>query len=171
MNGIRLLALLLCAAPAPLLAADAALQGLDKVMAYAGTWKTEIRHLDTPFSKAGSESMTLKNDCWRSAGFLACDQIVDGDSKALLVFMYDAKADVYASYPISAGASDVHPGTLIIKGKVWTFPWDNTEAGKTTHFRVVNTWNSSDSIEFRQEYSADGEHWTLMADGHETRVK
>ena len=171
MSGVRLWVLLACALPAPVLAADAAPQGLDKVMAYAGTWKTEIRHLDTPFSKAGSESLTLKNDCWRSGAFLACDQIVDGDPKALLVFMYDAKGDIYASYPITAGSSDVHPGTLIIKGKVWTFPWDATDAGKTTHFRVVNTWSSADSIEFRQEYSSDGVQWTLMAEGHETRVK
>lgn len=169
MNGVRLFALLSCAAPVSLLAA--APQGLDKVMAYAGTWKTEIRHLETPFSKASRESSILKNDCWRSGGFLACDQIVDGDSKALLVFMYDAKGDIYASYPITAGSSDVRPGTLIIKGDAWTFPWDYTQDGKTTHFRVVNTWNSPDSIEFRQEYSADGQHWTLMADGHETRVR
>jgi hypothetical protein len=165
-------AVLLCALPVSALAADAAApQGLDKVMAYAGTWKTEIRHLDTPFSKAGSEAMTLKNDCWRSGGFLACNQIVDGDSKALLVFLYDAKGDVYASYPIVAGSGDVHPGKLIIHGKVWTFPWDDNEGGKTTHFRVVNTWSSADSIEFRQEYSTDGVQWTLMADGHDTRIK
>ncbi|MFI4967560.1 MAG: hypothetical protein ACHQAU_02440 [Gammaproteobacteria bacterium] len=168
MSGMRLSLMLLCAAPTVALAAP---QGLDKVMAYAGSWKTEVQHFDTPFSKAGSESLTLKNDCWRSGGFLACDQSVDGDSKALLVFMYDAKGDVYASYPIAPGASDVHPGKLIIEGAVWTFPWDNTEAGKTTHFREVNTWSSADSIEFRQEYSSDGVHWMLMAKGHETRVQ
>jgi len=171
MNRGALSAVFLCLLPVLALAADGAPQGLDKVMAYAGTWKTETRHLDTPYSKAGNTSMLLRNDCWRSAGFLACDQIVDGDSKALLVFMYDAKGDVYASYPITAGSSDVRPGKLIIKDKVWTFPWDNTADGKTIHFRVVNTWSSADSIEFRQEYSADGEHWTLMAEGHETRVK
>ena len=146
-------------------------QGLDRVMAYAGTWKTEVRHLDTPFSKAGSEAKTLRNDCWRSSGFFACNQIVDGDSKALLVFMYDPKTDRYTSYPIPAGGGEVHPGSLLIQGDTWTFPWDYTEGGKTTHFRVVNVWSSPDSIEFRQEYSADGEHWTLMAEGHEARVK
>jgi len=96
---------------------------------------------------------------------------VDGDSKALLVFIYDPKTDRYTSYPIMAGGGEVHPGTLIIKGDTWTFPWDYSEGGKTTHFRVVNLWSSADSIEFRQEYSADGVHWALMAEGHEQRVK
>lgn len=146
-------------------------QGLDAVTAYAGTWKTEVRHLDTPFSKAGSESKLLKNDCWRSSGFFACNQVVDGDSKALMVFMYDAKTDRYTSYPIPAGGGEVHPGTLLIQGRTWTFPWDDTEGGKTTHFRVVNVWRSPDSIEFRQEYSLDRRQWILMAEGHETRMK
>ena len=146
-------------------------QGLDKLAAYSGTWHTEMRRLDTPFSKAGSESATLKNDCWRSAGFYACSQFVNGESKALLVFLYDPAADRYTSHPIPAGGGEVRPGTLIIKGNVWTFPWDDTEGGKTTHFRVVNTWRSPESIDFRQEYSTDGVHWTLMADGREARVK
>lgn len=155
--------------PLALFAADP--QGLDRVMAYAGSWKTDTRHFDTPYSKAGHESATLQNDCWRSGGYFACRQIVDGDSKALLVFTYDAKTDSYTSYPIIAAGSEVRPGTLIIRGDIWTFPWDYSEGGKTIHFRVVNVWSSPNSIEFRQEYSADGERWTLMAQGHEQRVK
>lgn len=152
-------------------AGEPAPQGLDKVMAYAGTWKSEVRHLDTPYSKVGSESTTLKNDCWRSGGFFACNQIVDGDSKALVVFMYDAKTDRYTSYPIPTGGGEVHAGSLLIQGDTWIFPWDYTEAGKTTHFRVLNVWRSAGLIEFRQEYSADGSHWTLMSLGRESRVK
>ena len=152
-------------------AAAAASTGLDVVTAYAGTWKSETRHLAGPYGKAGSESHVLRNDCWRSAGFYACDQIVDGKSMALLVFLYDSATGSYSSYPIPAsGAPAVHPGRLIIDGPVWTFPWDSVEDGKTVHFRVVNTWESADSIAFRQEYSEDGVHWTLIADGHETRV-
>ena len=30
----------------------------------------------------------------------------------------------------------------MIEGNTWTFPWSNTEAGKTTYFRVVNVWSS-----------------------------
>jgi hypothetical protein len=152
-------------------AGAAAPQGLDVLAVYAGSWKTEIHHLDTAFSHKGEELFTLRNDCWRSAGYFACDQFVGGESKALLVFTYDAATRVYSSYPIPAAATaPVSPGTLIVEGPVWTFPWDVTEDGKTTHFRVVNTWSSPDAIEFRQEFSADGKQWVVMAQGHEMRV-
>ena len=149
----------------------AAPQGLDRLKAYAGSWDTQMTHLDTPYSKAGAEHHRLDNDCWRSDTFYVCRQAVDGKSVALLVFTYDAAQDRYASYPVVPGNDAAHAGLLIIQGQDWIFPWDGTEQGKTTHFRVVNTWSSPDSIEFRQEYSADGEHWTTMATGHEVRIK
>lgn len=144
---------------------------LDVIAAYAGIWQADIQYQDTPYSKKYEAKYHLRNDCWRSAGFFACDQIVDGVSKALVVFMYDP-AKGYSSYPIPAeGAGAVHPGPVVIQGKVWTFPWQVRKAGKTTYFHVINTWISQDDIEFRQEYSEDGEQWRTMAEGHEMRVK
>ncbi len=154
---------------AALAQATAAPDGVGKIQAYAGTWHTEIQHLDTPFSKASKESKTLKNDCWRSVGFFACDQIVDGDSKALIVFLYNAKNDTYTTYPIPADGGDAGSGKLLIRGNVWTFPWESKDNGKTTYFRVTNTFTSPGTIEFRQEYSEDQQHWTTMATGRETK--
>ena len=164
--------MMLCLPICAFAAVHPAPQGVEKLAAYAGTWKTVIHHLDTPYSKAGTESHILKNDCWRSSGFLACNQIVDGDSKALIVFLYDAASGKYSSYPIPAGVTpDVSPGSLVIDGAIWIFPWNITHDGKTTHFRVRNFWSSKDSIEYHQEYSLDGSHWISMAEGHETRIK
>ena len=149
-----------------------AAHGLDVLAAYAGTWKTAIHHMNTAFSKQGEDLYTLRNDCWRSAAYYACDQFLGGESKVLLVFTYDPATGAYSSYPIPAGSTaPVQPGTLIVQGNTWIFPWDDTQDGKTTHFRVVNTWSSWDSIEFRQEFSVDGKQWTVMAEGHETRLK
>lgn len=146
--------------------------GLDRIAAYAGSWRTVVHHLDTPYSKAGGETHLLRNDCWRSGGFYGCDQLVDGDSKALVVFLYDPKTDRYSSYAIPAGgAPDVKPGALVIVGDTWIFPWESREQGKVIHFRVVNVWQSPDRIDFRQEYSADGVHWTIMAQGSDRRIK
>jgi hypothetical protein len=144
--------------------------GLDVLSAYAGSWHTEIHYLDTPYSQKRDTSYELRNDCWRSAGFYACDQFIGGESKALVIYTYDA-AHGYSSYPIPVGAEEVHVGHLEIQGKVWTFPWKTVKDGKTTYFHVTNTWDSPDSIGFRQEYSADGQQWMLMAQGHETRIK
>ncbi len=144
--------------------------GVEAMRAYAGTWQVETEHYATAQSKAGREHTVLRNDCWMSGGYFACNQYVDGDSKVLLVFTYDAAAKVYHSYQIPAGGAEPGHGTMTMDGAVWTFPWQMTEGGVTTYFRVVNVWTGENRIEYRQEFSTDKTHWTLMAKGNETRV-
>lgn len=143
--------------------------GIDAIRAYAGTWKTQMEHFDTAHSKAGKESSTLRNDCWKSGGYYVCDQFVNGESKALIVFTYNDKDKTYTTYPITPGGGTAGHGKLVIDGNVWTYPWENTENGKTTYFRVVNTFTAPNKIEFRQEFSTDKQNWTLMAKGSEAK--
>jgi hypothetical protein len=153
----------------PALWAQSEQKGIDAIAAYAGVWKTHIDHLDTPYSKKGQQNATLKNDCWRSGAYFACRQIVDGDPKVLLVFT--CKDDhSCTSYQIPPGGGTPGSGALELAGSAWTFPWSVTENGKTIQFRVVNVWSSPTAIEFRQEFSADGQHWTPMATGHEVKL-
>jgi len=140
------------------------------IWAYDGTWKTDIQHLDTPHSKAAHDSSMLRNECWKSGQYVACRQIVDGDSKVLIVFTC-VDAHQCSSYQIPPDGGQSGSGKLLIDGDTWTFPWSSTEDGKTTWFRVVNVWSSHDTIEFRQEFSTDQQHWTTMATGHESRVQ
>ena len=144
--------------------------GIDVVWAYAGTWKIETENFDTAHSKAGKEHATLRNACWKDGGYLACNQYVDGDSKVLLVFTYNASDKTYTSYPIPQGGGAAGKGTLLISGNVWTFPWEQTEGGVTTYYRVVNTFTSAQRIESRKEFSTDKEHWTVMAKGFDVKV-
>ena len=60
--------------------------GIDTIMSYAGTWKVHGEHFATAYSQAGKEDKTLRNDCWKSGAYVACNQYVDGESKVLLVF-------------------------------------------------------------------------------------
>ena len=146
--------------------------GVAVIQAYAGTWKVEIEHLDTKFSKAGKDSSTLENHCWLSDEYYSCHQYVNGKGVAFLVFTYTGKDDVYHSYVIPSDGNDAHLGTLLIKGDTWTYPWeDKDDSGKHYYFQVVNVWSSPDTIEFRQEFSEDKAHWTLSAKGHEVRQK
>jgi hypothetical protein len=146
--------------------------GLDKIMAYAGTWKIQTEHFATEFSKPGKENSQLRNECWRSAGFYACDQFVDGESKALIVFTYDEKENVYYSHAIPAtGGAGGGSGKLVIDGNVWTFPWEDKVDGKTVYFRVVNVFTAPDTIEYRQEYSRDNLAWTVNSKGIEKKEK
>ena len=145
--------------------------GIEKILAYQGTWKIETEHFNTRFSKAAKESSTLRNDCWRSEGFFVCDQFVNGESKDLIVFTYDAKDDTYGSYSVPAAGGEGGSGKLIVKGNVWTFPWEDKQDGKTVYFRIVNTFTAPGTIEYRQEFSEDKVHWTVTAKGLERKLE
>jgi hypothetical protein len=140
------------------------------IQAYEGTWKIQIDTVDTEHSKAGHEETVLRNDCWRSGGYYACNQYVNGDSKVLIVFTYDPTKKTYTSYQVPPNGDAASSGVLEIKEKVWTFPWEQTVDGKTTHYRVVNVFDSPRRIKYRREFSADQTNWTVMATGNELRI-
>lgn len=162
-----LLAVLFAAAAATPTARAA---GIDTISAYAGTWQSHIVHYKTAYSKARTEDTHLRNDCWRSAGYYACDQFVDGPSKALIVFTYDAAHDVYHNYAVPTDGSPASSGKLLIVGNTWTFPWQEQDNGKTVYARVVNIFHDANTIEFREEYSLDQKHWTVTGRGIEHRI-
>jgi hypothetical protein len=137
---------------------------------YAGTWQMQLAKVQTPYSKASSETMTVKNDCWRSEIFYVCDQIINGAPTALIVFFYNADEKTFGSFPITARSDVVHPGSVVVDGKTVTFPWQINDNGKTISMRIVNTFTTADTMEFRQDYSEDGQTWVAMATGTEHKV-
>jgi len=143
---------------------------VDAIMAYAGTWKVHGEHFATAYSQVGKEDKTLRNDCWKSGAYVACNQYVDGDSKVLLVFTYNEKEKMYTSYQIPQGGAASGSGKLKIEGNIWTFPWQVTQGETTMYFHVVNVFTGTDRIDYAQEFSPDNVHWTAMAKGYETRV-
>jgi hypothetical protein len=143
--------------------------GIDAIRAYEGTWTISLQFFETPYSKASTEKNTLRNECWKNGGYFACHQYVDGQSKVLLVFTFDQGKNEYTSYQIPVGGASPGSGKLFIEGNRWTYPWQTGQGTNTTYFRVVNTFTTPDRIEFRQEYSSDQAHWTLMAQGSETK--
>lgn len=151
-------------------AVSARAAGIDTVTAYAGSWTSHIVHYKTLYSKPRTEDSHLRNDCWRSAGYFSCDQIVEGTSKALIVFTFDSKHNVYHNYGVPADGSPASSGTLTIDGDTWTFPWQDTDKGKIVYGRVINIFHGPDTIEFRQEFSFDKIHWTVAARGIEHRT-
>ena len=156
--------------PAAAAQQQAALQGIDPIMAYAGVWKIETDHFDTPYSKMSHESTTLKNVCWRSGGYVVCNQLVNGESRVLLVFTFVEKDNAYTTYQIPQGGGEPGSGKMFIEGNTWTFPWRVSQPEKTMYFRVVNVFTTPNQIEYRQEFSADKEHWTIMAKGTEKKI-
>ena len=94
--------------------------GIETVLAYAGTWKVTGERFATAHSDAGKEDTTLRNDCWKSGGYVACNQYVNGESKVLLVFTYSDLTKMYTSYPIPRDGEAVGWAASIV-GNVWTF--------------------------------------------------
>ena len=144
--------------------------GVDAIMAYAGTWKVHGEHFATAYSQVGKEDKTLRNDCWKSGAYVACNQYVDGDSKVLLVFTYNDKDKTYTTYQVPQSGDAAGSGKLQIQGNIWTFPWQVTQGETTMYFHVVNVFTGTDQIDYAQEFSPDNVHWTTMAKGSETRV-
>ncbi len=169
MNRITrlLLATVLIGTP---LFASAAPAGVDRILAYKGTWKTTTVHYTTEYSKARKETRTITNDCWRSAGYVACHQFVNGRSMSLVVYTYDAKRGVYTTYAVPTDGRSASSGTLAIAGNTWIYPWQVKHDGKTVYLRVVNVFLSPATIQFEQQFSSDNLHWTTTADGMEHRV-
>lgn len=162
---LALVPLLLPAAESPANPSDVGL-----FARYAGTWKVQLTRVETPYSKPGPETMTVKNDCWRSEVFYVCDQIIDGTPKALIVFFYNSEDKNYGSFPITAASATVHRGEVLVDGKTIVFPWQINDNGKTVWMRIVNTFTSADTMDFRQEYSLDGKTFQSMSTGVEHRI-
>jgi hypothetical protein len=143
---------------------------LQKLTVLAGTWKANGQTYVTDFSKAGTDTSTLHNECWQSGIFYACDQIVDGDSKALIVFTPGEKEGSYINYGI-VPSQPAAAGHLKIAGDHWTYG-GITEGEKPPYWRTINifsTANGATVIHYSVQFSKDGTDWTTMKDGVETK--
>lgn len=161
-------AVLLAAAPA--VTADTPQSDLDRLNVFAGSWKSDAENYDTIFSKAGTVSSTLVNQCWKAGVFFVCNQSVNGVSRVLLAFSYKGGDSYFVNY-VPADTGRAVSGTVIIAGGVWTYPGQQTKLGQITYFRTVDIFSDNDNIDFREEFSTDNQNWTLMSKGHETRVR
>lgn len=144
--------------------------GIDALAPYSGVWKIHTEQFDTPHSKASVADNTLRNACWKNGPYFACNQYIDGVSKVLLIFTFVPAETRFATYQVPLDGGQPGSGKLFVFGNVWIFPWDSTDGDKPIHFRVVNTFSAPDRIEYRQEFSTDNDHWTVMAKGVETKT-
>ncbi len=129
-----------------------------------------LRHDDTAGNKSAKDEKILRNDCWRSAGYYACNQFLDGKSQDLIVFTYQPDQNLYTTYIVPLDGTKASSGTLEIHGNTWTYPWEVADKGATVYHRVVNIFNSPTSIQFRSEFSTDKINWTTTMTGSEARV-
>ena len=136
---------------------------------YDGKWL--VMPTDGP-----KEGVHLENHCAKTGLFFACEQMVNGKTVALVIFQPTAKlptgGEEYRSTTVTpeSGPSGSWNG-LTIEGDRWVYTWDDTESGKKTFYRNINTFSGPDKIHFEIQHSDDGKTWKKQKDGDETRQK
>ncbi|HLH33719.1 MAG TPA: hypothetical protein VKX41_03540 [Alloacidobacterium sp.] len=128
---------------------------------YNGTWKVALQ---------GKSPDVLINHCTRTGLFFACEQNVNGNPGALVVFIPIDAEGHYKTNPITKDGTAIGPGDLEIKGNHWAYLGKREENGKTTWYRTTNDFSDDSHIHFEQSQSTDKIHWEVQRSGDEVRT-
>jgi hypothetical protein len=134
---------------------------------YDGSWEIRV-------SKPEARTDHLINHCAQTGLFYVCEQIVNGKTSALVVFLpigtNSSGAEQYRTQPlVASGAPGGEWGNLTITGDNWLYFWDSQDSKKLVHWRVKNHFTGKDKIHFEVQSSEDGTNWNLQSAGDEER--
>ncbi|MGH9830862.1 MAG: hypothetical protein ACREDR_47255 [Blastocatellia bacterium] len=136
---------------------------------YNGTWLSE-----TAKGKDISR-MQISNHCERTGKFFVCEQVIDGKSQDLVVFLPTGASGNTQSYRTQGLAVTAETpgdwGKLEITGDHWVYSSDDTGKAGTEHWRTINDFSGPDKIHFEIQRSADGKTWETQRSGDEHRVR
>lgn len=129
---------------------------------YNGTWQVT--------RKPGVKPEDLKNECALVGKFFACQQTVNGQLSALIVFVPKDKPGQFYTQSINPQGRATGRGDLEISGDHWTYTSNWDEGGKTIYYRTTNLFTGKNRIHFEQEESSDGKQWKVTGSGDEVRA-
>jgi len=131
---------------------------------YEGRWSV--------VSDQDGKTTAVENHCARTGLFFACEQVVNGESAAIIVFLphgRTADGQTYRTQTLTASADAPRPWyTLTIDGEQWTYAPDT--GGKPGRERTLNQFTGPDKIHFDVQNSTDGKTWTTKMSGEERRI-
>lgn len=136
---------------------------------YQGSWDAE--------TNGGKESAPthISNHCAKTGVFFVCEQLINGKSEALVVFLPTGASGATQNYrTMGLRVNHEKPGdwgNLEITGERWTYFGEGTENGAKVYWRTVNVFSGPDKIHFEMQGSADGKTWETKRSGEEHRVK
>lgn len=118
----------------------------------------------------------IENHCAKVGEFFACNQVVNGKSEALVVFLpsHPLENGGYAYRNQALRTEGDGPGTwgdLEITGDRWIYSSEETSKEKKIHWRTINVFSGSDKIHFEVQRSEDGVNWATKMSGDENRAK
>ena len=132
---------------------------------YQGTWRVSRSDL-----AAGAKPDELKNQCALLGKYFACQQTINGQAGALVIFIPAAAAGHYYTQNVRVDGFASGRGNLEIAGDRWTYSSTRDESGKTVYYRTTNAFTGKNRIHFESAESNDGKNWKVTGSGDEVRV-
>jgi hypothetical protein len=156
------------------LAAPQATSELSKLDVWAGHWKTQGDSMDSAFSSAGKLSSDMTCAWSPNHGYMLCDQLIDasnGKMNSLSVYTYSDTEKAIKFYGIEKDGKP-RSTAVTVKDTLWTYMGSFESNGKKIDIRTMNIFVSADKVLWHTEFSDDGgQHWALMNQGSNARVK
>lgn len=144
-----------------------------KLADFVGTWKIEGEMQKSPMGPGGRTSATSVCSWFDGEFFLVCHDDGTspmGKSKGLEILGWDAGKKHYTFWSIdSFGMSEISLGT--VAGDTWTFMNDEKMGNETVKSRFMLVRESPDRTRLSWSISPDGNTWSELFKGEETRVK
>ncbi len=162
---MRVLSALLCLLVAPLMIAAPVDPVYAPLWLYQGIWQISPQNL-----AANAKPDELKNECALVGKYFVCQQTVNGQAGALLIFIPAKQAGRYYTQNVMPTGRASGRGDLEISGDRWIYSstWD--QGGKTTYYRTTNVFTGKNHIHFEQAESGNGSEWSVKNSGDEVRV-
>jgi hypothetical protein len=134
---------------------------------YNGNWE-----LETSGNKT-TATMHIVNHCEQTGLFYVCEQMVNGKSEDLVIFLPTSSSGPtfnYKTLPVTTSAETPGDwGNLEISGDRWVYSNTAVDDGTTTYWRTTNVFSGPDKIHFEIQKSTDGKNWETKQSGDEHR--
>lgn len=139
---------------------------------YDGAWQVNV-------TQPKPKTDHLVNHCARTGKFFSCEQQVNGETGALVIFLPTGPAEKGSpsaqSYRTLVALSDASKpgdwGHLTIDGSVWTYTWTSLDGDKVVSWRNVNRFQDNDHIHFELQRQDPDRTWKTQLAGDESRSK
>ncbi len=131
---------------------------------YGGNWKVTRKS-----AGANAKPDELQNQCASVGRFFTCQQTVNGNVVALLVFIPTNQPGHFATQTVLPEGRAAGKGELEISGNRWVFTSSWNQGATTTRYRTTNIFADKNHIHFEQEESSDGAHWETKESGDDVR--
>lgn len=136
---------------------------------YNGAWDLEMAG-----GKAGAAPVHIVNHCERTGLYYVCEQVINGKTEDLMVFLpagASRDAQMYHTQALPAtGEAPGDWGKLEIQGERWVYSSEDADKGAKEYWRTINIFSGPDKIHFEIQHSTDGKIWESKRSGDERRI-